>query len=184
MSYFKCRDCNYFEKDFLVYSWCTYKQECTIGMGSPCSNFITTLKMCGECSRYKDNGKCTWTSGKRYSNHPACGGFKPQEDCFLTSACVKYQGKTDDCEELTVLRQFRDGYMRTIENGETLIKEYYESAPIIVEKINASAEKDSYYEFISKVVDKCVKLITVEDNESALNEYKFMVNKLKTEFGV
>lgn len=32
---------------------------------------------------------------------------------ILTTACVEYKGLSDDCEELTVLREFTDNYMET-----------------------------------------------------------------------
>ncbi len=104
--------------------------------------------------------------------------------CYLTSATVDYYGKADDCEELNALRAFRDGYMKTAEGGEELIKDYCEVAPKIVELINSSDKKDKYYKYISEVVEKCVKLISMKENERALTEYKFMVENLKTELKI
>ena len=39
--------------------------------------------------------------------------------CFLTSACVAARGLPDDCAELTALRAFRDGYVRSQPEGES-----------------------------------------------------------------
>ena len=99
--------------------------------------------------------------------------------CFLTSACVDYLGKADDCEELTLLRSFRDHYMRSTENGNALVDEYYEIAPTLVDKINASTEKDKYYSYIYSVIEKCVDLIKQGKNQETLSEYKKMVLTLK-----
>ncbi len=98
---------------------------------------------------------------------------------FLTSACVEYLGKSADCEELTALRNFRDTYMKSTEEGSKLVEEYYEIAPKIVEKINASDKKELYYRYINTVIDKCVCLIKHKELEKTLNEYKSMVLFLK-----
>lgn len=103
-------------------------------------------------------------------------------DCFLTSACVGYLGKSDDCEELTTLRAFRDGYMRGTSEGEELIKEYYAIAPQIVQKIDASEQKNCAYRYIYSVVQKCVGLIKQNKNEETMDEYKNMVLTLKKQF--
>lgn len=103
-----------------------------------------------------------------------CGG-----GCFLTSACVEYLGKADDCEELTALKSFRDNYMKSTKEGNALVKRYYEIAPEIVERINASDKKETYYQYIYEVIEKCVKLIELKEYERTLNEYKFMVKNFK-----
>lgn len=135
----------------------------------------------GDMFKVSPDGSC-----KQFTPHPTADeiGYKKSGGCFLTSACVEYMGKSDDCEELTVLRGFRDGYMKSLYGGEDLIKEYYEVAPTIVEKINESREKDKYYKYINGIIDKCVGLIGSEKNESALDEYTKMVHKLKAEFDI
>jgi hypothetical protein len=56
--------------------------------------------------------------------------------CFITSAVCKFFGKPDDCDELRILRFFRDTYMTTDEMKAD-VREYYEIAP----KICAAVEK-------------------------------------------
>lgn len=41
-------------------------------------------------------------------------------------------GLPDDCYELTVLRGFRDNYLKNRENGAQDIADYYRNAPQIV----------------------------------------------------
>lgn len=103
------------------------------------------------------------------------------EGCFLTSACVNYSGKPDDCEELTALRSFRDTYMKSTDEGKKLVDEYYAVAPKIVEKIDSSDKKELYYRYIRQVIDKCVCLIKHNELERTLSEYKSMVLFLKKE---
>ncbi len=107
-------------------------------------------------------------------------GYNSSGGCFLTSACVEYMGKADDCKELTVLRQFRDGYMKSTEEGSRLVEEYYKIAPDIVAKVNADTQKNDYYEYIYSVVTKCVDLIENNKMEEALASYKTMVETLQS----
>ena len=208
MSYLKCKDCLYFlegEGGIIYrnkcgiskyhpeydYGWRPYAtwQENVIGIGSPCDYFESAQYTCGQCSRYREGGRCTYKAsffgliggGKHSKDKPACKEFKPADDCFLTSACVEYMCKPDDCEELTALRAFRDTYMKSVNNGKKLIEEYYEIAPEIVKKINASGCKNVYYEYIYSIIKKCVDLLSLGKNEETLREYQVMVLKLKSE---
>lgn len=104
--------------------------------------------------------------------------------CFLTSACVKHLGKADDCMELQTLRTFRDGYMAKTAEGLALIKQYYATAPQIVQKIDASPNKASYYDSIYETICKCIQLINSNKMEDAIEQYKNMVLTLQNEFGV
>ena len=132
------------------------------------------------------NGSCKNFRPKNTPGSSGASGYYSNNGggCFLTSACVEYLGKADDCEELTALRTFRDGYIKSVDGGEELIGEYYAVAPKIVESINASAHKDKYYAYINEIVNKCIKLISLKENDRALIEYKFMVENLKKEFGI
>lgn len=51
-------------------------------------------------------------------------------DCYLTTACMKHLQKDfdDNCEELTILRWFRDNF---VSNDD--VAHYYAVAPVIVE---------------------------------------------------
>lgn len=109
-------------------------------------------------------------------------GYK--SGCFLTSACVGFLGKPDDCEELTALRRFRDTYMAQTEEGKTLVAEYYDIAPGIVEKIDMSSQKADTYSYIYSVIEKCVALIKRGENRKTMREYKNMVMRLKKEYVV
>jgi hypothetical protein len=61
-------------------------------------------------------------------------------------------GKSDTCEELNLLRKFRDDYMKNNQEGKDLVKKYYKLALGIVKRINSDKDKDKYYNYIySKV---------------------------------
>ncbi|MDE7107148.1 MAG: zinc ribbon domain-containing protein [Clostridiales bacterium] len=150
-----CRNCAYYDKTespLFHDALCLYLNKGVNGDGS-CDHYATRANKSN--SGYKSNF------------------------CFLTSAYVEHLGKADDCEELTALRAFRDGYMAKTDEGKALVAEYYEVAPKIVEFIDSSSDKDKYYDYIGTVVNRCITLINDEKNEQAQDEYKAMVLKLK-----
>ena len=121
----------------------------------------------GQCMLFVDNyGNYRKVRGQdscnNFSAKPTASnsGYTKGSGCFLTSACVDYLGKADDCEELTILRKFRDEYMKPNEKYAPLVQEYYHVAPAIVEFINSSPDKDKYYQYIYSVVLKCIDLIS------------------------
>ena len=81
---------------------------------------------------------------------------------------------------MTKLHTFRDTYINSSESGKKLVKEYYEVAPQIVERINTSEDVNYYYKKIYAVIEKCVSLIDEGKNEETLKEYKTMVIELKS----
>ena len=72
--------------------------------------------------------ECKYCKGKvspRAEKCPHCGEPDPVGACFLTTACVQYAGLEDDCEELTIMRNFRDDYLLRQDSGKQLVEEYY-----------------------------------------------------------
>ena len=104
-----------------------------------------------------------------------CFEDKPASGCFLTTACTEYKGLPDDCMELTVLRAFRDSYLKNTAEGENLVREYYEIAPKIVERVNGSSKKDEIYEEIYRRIACCIEHIQAGENETAVQVYREMV---------
>lgn len=105
--------------------------------------------------------------------------------CYLTTACVTHKGLADDCEELTVLRHFRDTYLINKSNGKDLIAMYYNKAPYILANIHKKKkeEEDMILESIYVIVRECVDAILNGDNEFAFRTYCDMVVKLDSEYG-
>ncbi len=160
-----CKDCAYARKGEGLWP------DLFCSLMSDSRGYLRKVDSKGSCSNFSER--------LDYDNS---GYHKDNSGCFLTSACVEYLGKADDCAELTALRKFRDTYMKSSKEGRKLVEEYYAVAPKIVEKINASDKKDKYYQYIYEVIEKCVKLIGRGENERTLKEYKFMVTNLKKEF--
>ena len=104
--------------------------------------------------------------------------------CYLTSACTEARGLPDDCGELTTLRAFRDGYVRSQPNGEADIRHYYAVAPRIVEAIHAlgcTAQPvlDSIYR---ELVQPCVRLIEQKQSKEAYQLYKQYALELEKKY--
>ena len=99
--------------------------------------------------------------------------------CFLTTACVEWRGLPDDCLELTLLRWFRDNYVRNIPGGRSLIRRYYAMAPAMMIAINCRPDRERILSRIYRTVRHCVRAIQMENWEAALQEYQGMVLKLR-----
>lgn len=111
----------------------------------------------------------------RNYDYSACPIYKGDSSsgCYLTSACVEAQGLADDCRELTVLRTFRDGWLRCREGGEADIAEYYRTAPAIVAAIRKRPNAGEVFDRIYReLVEPCVRLIDGGDREGAWRVYK------------
>ena len=60
-------------------------------------------------------------------------GFR-QRFCYITTAVCQSLNKGDNCEELVLLRGYRDGYLMGLPGGQRVIQEYYDVAPTIVKQ--------------------------------------------------
>lgn len=58
--------------------------------------------------------------------------------CVITTAACKALNKSDDCEELNLLRRFRDTQVESSTEGEAAVLEYYRIGPLVT----AAIEKD------------------------------------------
>jgi hypothetical protein len=105
------------------------------------------------------------------------------DDCFLTTACVKALHKADNCEELMKLRQFRDTHLLHSEMGKNLVKEYYTIAPSIVQNINKQSNAlPVYTQIYSKMIQPTLQHIEQKEFEKAIELYKNYTYALKTEY--
>ena len=105
------------------------------------------------------------------------------DDCFLTTFCVEYMGKPDDCPELTGLRQFRDEVLLTSDEGLALVKEYYAIAPGIVKAIKSYQNRSAVFEGIySDMILPTLEQISKQDAQGAIEIYKNYTYSLKEKF--
>ena len=186
-----CKDCSYFNENDRSGSsgYCSYYRRyyepddncshCTYGGANNCID-------CQYCERNDTSGSkvyCTYYKQYVYTNE-SCSRFSAGggSGCYLTEACCTFKGLPDDCEYLSVLRSFRDEYMKSLPSGNKMVAEYYEIAPLIVKAIEQSSEKMQAYEEIYNVITNCVSLIQQEEKNEALEQYKSMTLHLKKKY--
>ena len=100
--------------------------------------------------------------------------------CYLTTACMRHKCENfdDNCEELTILRNFRDEFVSKED-----IEHYYKTAPIIVGAINNMENNNAVYDYIYKnVVSACVESIKNGNYQFAYDRYKSSILTLEEQF--
>ncbi len=109
-------------------------------------------------------------------------GFKTKL-CYITTAVCESLGKTDDCYELKMLRQYRDSYLVAQSDGVKLIDEYYDIAPTIVNRINKCEDAQGIYmDIYQNYLNPCIKTIEQDENEKCKEIYMTMMNHLREKY--
>lgn len=111
------------------------------------------------------------------------GGFRKHRLCFITTAVCQYEGKADNCAELTAFRSFRDGYLAAQADGEGLIATYYEIAPAIVTCIDLCDDPARVYGKLRRdYLQPCYRDIQNGSMESCKQRYMQMVETLQRQY--
>lgn len=109
-------------------------------------------------------------------------GFK-QRYCYITTAVCHSLNKSDDCEELRILRDYRDHYLLEAKDGEAVIREYYDVAPTIVKHINKQKNaEDIYHGIYDNYLSECIRLLRRGDKVRCKKVYTQMVYELEAKF--
>ena len=123
-------------------------------------------KMAGQYEEVVIHDKAgKFTKGKTYGKDPDEG------NCFITTACVKHYNLPDDCNQLSILRGFRDSYLLNSTDGKILISQYYLLAPKIVTLLNEHPDKNKLYEDIFCKINSACSLIENRKFSSAKKLY-------------
>lgn len=105
--------------------------------------------------------------------------------CFITEACVRARGLSEDCYELSLLRLFRREYVEKLPEGEEVLAEYALKAPKIVAAIDALSPEGAYpvWEHLFRNgVRRSVALITNGLWDEAYAVYREMCRELEARF--
>lgn len=102
--------------------------------------------------------------------------------CFITTACIEYAGLSDDCRELEAMRSFRDEYVRHLPQGESILEDYYFTAPGIVEMINASEDRNVIYSDLFGSLRGVVALIESERFHEAWEQCDRTLDQLRLRY--
>ena len=109
-------------------------------------------------------------------------GFR-KKLCYITTAVCRGVHKTEDCYELTLLKQYRDGYLTGCEDGEAVIGQYYDMAPTIVKRVEKKDNREEIYRFLYETyISPCVHFIEEGRNEECREKYQEMVEMLQAEY--
>ncbi len=110
------------------------------------------------------------------------GGFH-RKWCYITTAACTCLGMSDDCYELNLLREYRDTYLASLENGQELIDRYYDLAPTIVKHISRQKNPKAIYQGIwDAYILPCIRLIEEGRPDDCEKLYESMVEDLKERF--
>jgi hypothetical protein len=117
------------------------------------------------------------TSQGYRDNMEASGGKSGSSGgCFITTAICESLDKPDDCEELQILRDFRDNVMRKDASMSADIQQYYEIAPQVVEEIDRRPNKKGIYKRMrEEYLIPAVEAIKNGDNKAAYEIYRGML---------
>ena len=151
--------------------------------------FPAILQYQGESSgKLIEHMQLRWKEAFPKSNIKAAGydeiekGFH-RKWCYITTAACQFRGMADDCDELNLLRDYRDTYMASKKDGEALIREYYDIAPSIVKHINMQPDARSVYDRIwEQYIDPCIRKIREGRMEECLDLYIQMVLEMKDRY--
>lgn len=110
-------------------------------------------------------------------------GVDHSSGCFLTTACMEHMREDfdDNCRELTVLRRYRDSWLR--EHHPEDIELYYHVAPMLVEEVDS--REDSREVWLSLYEDSilpAVRAAEAGEDEEAYRIYRAMVEDLLDRF--
>ena len=103
--------------------------------------------------------------------------------CFITTAICEFEGKDDNCEELTAFRQFRDGFLRACPDGDQLIEEYYDKAPGILLHIDLARDRAMIYQKLrDNYLQPCYEDILAGRLPQCKERYVRMVRDLERKY--
>ena len=160
----------------------------------------TSFEKDGKVNQYKDNGDgghshAKWNTKEDFedgkdpdynrtesnnSDNPSQEEIEENGGCYLTTACMNhYKHNFDDnCYELQLLRWYRDNFVSPQD-----IKEYYKSAPIIVNAIQYEKNAEIMFEKIyNNVVLYCVKAIENKQYDLAYKRYKDVISAFERKY--
>ncbi len=99
--------------------------------------------------------------------------------CYITTAVCETYGKSDDCYELTLLRDYRDTYLSGLPGGDELVRQYYDIAPSIVKHIGQRENAHEIYRSIwEQYLAPCITMIEEGRLEECRSRYEEMVHTL------
>lgn len=106
----------------------------------------------------------------------AVGGWVDKH-CFITEATMAGLGVQDDnAEPLMVLRAFRDNVMMGTPQGQQMVQEYNDIAPLVVQAVQARPDAmEIFKQIFDQFIAPAVEAIKAQDFPQALQIYAAMI---------
>lgn len=137
------------------------------------------------------NSDGMWTNSSSWSNSDGMwsneGSWSNSDSggCYLTTACMLSMNASDNCNELMILRDFRDKMIDEDEDFKKIVIEYYKKAPLIVNKIEKDNSKKKIYDDIyANTIIPCINFIKNKQYKEAVKVYGDCYNSLKDKYKV
>jgi hypothetical protein len=105
-----------------------------------------------------------------------------EDNCFITTACIRYYNLPDTCYQLQTLRSFRDNYLKNQKRGCKLIQQYYLIAPTLVKRLNQHPNKENIFRNLFHQINTACALIERAENPKAKKLYVKVVSNLLKHF--
>ena len=110
------------------------------------------------------------------------------DNCFITTACVKYYNLDDKCYQLETLRAFRDGHLMKYEVGKKLVTDYYRIAPQIVGLLETATNREELFNTVFLKINEACNAIEIQNYEMATLIYRsailYLMDHFKLEYNV
>jgi len=120
------------------------------------------------------------------NNYQSTGYYveRKKGGCYITTATFKaLKTQNDKCEELELFRWYRDKILAKEADGKKLIEEYYQTAPLIVEKINSQPNAEEiYHNLWENYLKPCLEHLKRGEYQKVKTLYVQMVRNLQKEF--
>lgn len=104
---------------------------------------------------------------------------------FITEAVTQGAGLEADCYELSVLRMFRREYIAALDDGETVLCQYHDKAPRIIQAMDELTGEESHKVWATLYVTgvvPAVLLITSGKWDEAYRLYRSLLAELEAIF--
>lgn len=153
---------------------------------------MSKCKYCSymDLSDKNNHGECYCSYWRRYYdpdsngcsyNDNSSNGLEHDNGCYLTTAMCYILGKEDNCYELSILRFFRDNYMKKTVEGQKLLAEYILISPPIADILLKHKDKNEIANFmLNKYINPAIELIKKKQYVLAVEKYKDMVYYVKS----
>ncbi len=151
---------------------------------------VQTQRRLDVCLKRKRDNEAQKTSAKSYqadkSYRAETSPYATSSSwCVITTAACQSLNAADDCEELQLLRWFRDTHLQGTAEGESIVREYYRVGPLITGSIANTADPVGIYRSLwDEYIAPSCAAIRAEQWDAARSVYVQMVKMLCERFGI